>query len=134
MLENYDFVSDEVMHYFSRRLDQAPRDADFALDYVKRERRTPEAQQRGARRAANSSATCCGRSSTRCIIAYVDAGHDPAGRLRAGRSMMADTTSPGRLIVDQGDRGRCLPAYLKLRHDAGRGPLGASGARTRADA
>jgi pyrroloquinoline-quinone synthase len=35
MLENYDFISDEVMAYFKRRLTQAPRDADFALDYVK---------------------------------------------------------------------------------------------------
>ncbi|WP_374307595.1 pyrroloquinoline-quinone synthase PqqC [Methylocella sp.] len=35
MLENYDFVSEEVMAYFKRRLSQAPRDADFALEYVK---------------------------------------------------------------------------------------------------
>ena len=34
--------------------------------------------------------------------------------------MMADTTSPGRLIV-QGETRPFLPAYLKLRHDAGRG-------------
>ena len=34
--------------------------------------------------------------------------------------MMADTTSPGRLIVDRETR-PILPAYLKLRHDAGRG-------------
>ena len=34
--------------------------------------------------------------------------------------MMADATSPGRLIVTQETR-PFLPAYLKLRHDAGRG-------------
>ena len=34
--------------------------------------------------------------------------------------MMADTTSPGRLIV-AGETRPSLPAYLKLRHDAGRG-------------
>ena len=34
--------------------------------------------------------------------------------------MMADTTSLGRLIVDRETR-PFLPAYLKLRHDAGRG-------------
>jgi pyrroloquinoline-quinone synthase len=28
MLENYDFISDDVMQYFKRRLTQAPRDAD----------------------------------------------------------------------------------------------------------
>jgi pyrroloquinoline-quinone synthase len=32
------------MAYFKRRLNQAPRDADFALEYVKRNARTPEAQ------------------------------------------------------------------------------------------
>ena len=36
MLESYDFIDDRVMAYFKRRLTQAPRDADFALDYVKR--------------------------------------------------------------------------------------------------
>lgn len=35
MLENYpDFIDDKVMAYFKRRLNQAPRDADFALKYV----------------------------------------------------------------------------------------------------
>jgi coenzyme PQQ biosynthesis protein C len=45
MLANYDFVSRDTLAYFQRRLDQAPRDADFALDYVKREARRPEQQQ-----------------------------------------------------------------------------------------
>ena len=42
MLEHYDFIDPDVMSYFSRRLEQAPRDADFALDYVKAHARTPE--------------------------------------------------------------------------------------------
>ena len=45
MLENYDFISEDVMPYFTRRLSQAPRDADFALEYVKTHARTPEQQQ-----------------------------------------------------------------------------------------
>ena len=45
MLANYDFVSRETLAYFQKRLDQAPRDADFALDYVKREARRPDQQQ-----------------------------------------------------------------------------------------
>ena len=44
MLENYDFISDDVMQYFRRRLAQAPDDAAFALDYVKRNAHTPETQ------------------------------------------------------------------------------------------
>jgi pyrroloquinoline quinone biosynthesis protein D len=35
MLANYDFVSKDTLAYFDKRLTQAPRDADFALDYVK---------------------------------------------------------------------------------------------------
>lgn len=42
MLEHYDFISPKVMAYFKRRLDQAPRDAMFALNYVKEHARTPE--------------------------------------------------------------------------------------------
>jgi coenzyme PQQ biosynthesis protein C len=45
MLANYDFVSRETLAYFEKRLSQAPRDADFALEYVKREARRPEEQQ-----------------------------------------------------------------------------------------
>ena len=41
MLENYDFIDDRVMAYFKRRLAQAPRDADFALDYIKTNARKP---------------------------------------------------------------------------------------------
>jgi pyrroloquinoline-quinone synthase len=45
MLAHYDFVGEEVMAYFRRRLTQAPRDVAFALDYVKREASTPERQR-----------------------------------------------------------------------------------------
>ena len=34
LLQHYSFVSEEMVAYFRRRLDQAPRDAGFALDYV----------------------------------------------------------------------------------------------------
>jgi pyrroloquinoline-quinone synthase len=34
MLENYDFINETVMAYFKRRLVQAPRDSEFALQYV----------------------------------------------------------------------------------------------------
>jgi coenzyme PQQ biosynthesis protein C len=45
MLRHYDFVSEETLRYFGHRLTQAPRDADFALNYVKRHATTPEAQE-----------------------------------------------------------------------------------------
>jgi coenzyme PQQ biosynthesis protein C len=44
MLASYDFVSRETLAYFEKRLSQAPRDADFALDYVKREAKLPDQQ------------------------------------------------------------------------------------------
>jgi coenzyme PQQ biosynthesis protein C len=45
MLANYDFIDERALAYFGKRLSQAPRDADFALDYVKREARLPHQQQ-----------------------------------------------------------------------------------------
>jgi pyrroloquinoline-quinone synthase len=41
MLAHYDFVNPDIMSYFSRRMQQAPRDANFALDYVKTHANTP---------------------------------------------------------------------------------------------
>ncbi len=46
MLANYSFIDETVIGYFRRRLDQASRDADFALAYVKRNARTVD-EQRG---------------------------------------------------------------------------------------
>jgi coenzyme PQQ biosynthesis protein C len=45
MLRNYSFVSPEALAYFDRRPQQATRDADFALNYVKREASSLEQQQ-----------------------------------------------------------------------------------------
>jgi pyrroloquinoline-quinone synthase len=42
MLQHYAFVNSEIMAYFKRRLQQAPRDAGFALEYVKEQARTPD--------------------------------------------------------------------------------------------
>ena len=42
MLEHYNFVNHDTMSYFKRRLTQAPRDANFALRYVKEHATTPE--------------------------------------------------------------------------------------------
>ena len=45
MLKHYDFINPSVMTYFQRRLTQAPRDADFALQYVKAHANTPQERQ-----------------------------------------------------------------------------------------
>ncbi|MET0652772.1 MAG: pyrroloquinoline-quinone synthase PqqC [Hyphomicrobiaceae bacterium] len=42
LLQHYDFVSEEMIAYFRRRLDQAPRDAGFALAYVREHADTAE--------------------------------------------------------------------------------------------
>jgi pyrroloquinoline-quinone synthase len=42
MLQGYSFVSEEMVAYFRRRLDQAPRDAGFALAYVREHADTAE--------------------------------------------------------------------------------------------
>ena len=46
LLSSYEFITRDVLAYFEPRLTQAPRDADFALDYVKAHARTPEDQRR----------------------------------------------------------------------------------------
>lgn len=45
MLANYDFVTEETLAYFGKRMSQAPRDADFALRYCIEHARTREEQQ-----------------------------------------------------------------------------------------
>jgi pyrroloquinoline-quinone synthase len=81
MLENYDFIADDVMAYFKRRLAQAPRDADFALDYIKRNAKTREEQE-----------ACVDAVRFKCNVlwsqldalhhAYVEPGNVPPGAFR----------------------------------------------------
>jgi pyrroloquinoline-quinone synthase len=78
MLENYDFISDEVMQYFKRRLAQAPRDADYALDYVKRNARTPEAQS-GALDALRFKCNVLWSQLDALYLAYYDPAMIPPG-------------------------------------------------------
>ena len=46
MLSHYDFVTAEMLAYFERRLTQAPKDATFALSYVKEHAVTAIEQER----------------------------------------------------------------------------------------
>lgn len=45
MIQNYDWITEETLAYFTPRLTQAPQDSDFALAYVRQHARTGEQQQ-----------------------------------------------------------------------------------------
>ncbi len=46
MLRHYDFITPNALRYFEHRMSEAPRDVDFALDYVKRNATTADLQNR----------------------------------------------------------------------------------------
>jgi pyrroloquinoline-quinone synthase len=78
MLENYDFIGEEVMQYFRRRLNQAPRDAGFALDYVKTHARTPEQQDAVAAALVFKTEVLWSQLDA-LYFAYVEPGMIPPG-------------------------------------------------------
>jgi len=78
MLENYDFIGDDVMQYFKRRLNQAPRDAGFALDYVKANAHTPD-QQQAVLDALTFKTDVLWSQLDALYFAYVEPGFVPPG-------------------------------------------------------
>ncbi len=78
MLANYDFIDARTLAYFNARLTQAPRDADFALDCVKREARTPE-QQQAVLAALSFKCDVLWAQLDALYHAYVAPGHVPPG-------------------------------------------------------
>ncbi|SPC18051.1 pyrroloquinoline-quinone synthase PqqC [Cupriavidus taiwanensis] len=78
MLENYPFISESVLVYFRRRLDQAPRDAEFALDYVKRNART-QSEQQGVLDALTFKCNVLWAQLDALYAAYVSPGTIPPG-------------------------------------------------------
>jgi pyrroloquinoline-quinone synthase/pyrroloquinoline quinone biosynthesis protein D len=87
MLANYDFVTPEVLRYFQHRLDQAPRDADFALDYVKTQARTAE-QQQAALDALRFKCGMLWAQLDALHYAYVMPGLTPPGAWRPGEALV----------------------------------------------
>ena len=83
MLANYPFVTRETLAYFEKRPPQAAKDSDFALDYVKRNARTPEHSSRCWQRS-NSSVRCCGRCADALHHAYVEPKSIPPGAFTPG--------------------------------------------------
>ena len=78
MLENYAFISHDIMQYFRRRLDQATKDADFALSYVKFHARTV-AQQTAVIEALEFKCSVLWAQLDALHHAYVAPGWIPPG-------------------------------------------------------
>lgn len=83
LLEHYDFANEKTMAYFNRRLEEAPKDVKFGLDYVRREARTPE-QQRGVIEALLFKTDVLWAQLDALYSAYVEPGHIPPGAFVPG--------------------------------------------------
>lgn len=82
MLANYSWVSQETLVYFNARLTQAPRDADFALDYVK-QHATTRAEQEKVIAALGFKCDVLWSQLDALYAAYVTPGHMPMGAFAA---------------------------------------------------
>jgi pyrroloquinoline-quinone synthase len=78
MLANYDFITSETLGYFTPRLDQAPMDAEFALEYVKENARTPQ-QQEAVLAVLRTKCDILWAMLDALHLAYVDPGMIPPG-------------------------------------------------------
>ncbi|MBN9511278.1 MAG: pyrroloquinoline-quinone synthase PqqC [Alphaproteobacteria bacterium] len=92
MLAHYDFVSEDLVAYFRRRLDQAPRDAGVALAYVRANARTAEAQN-AVLRALTFKTEVLWAQLDALHFAYVDPGLVPPGAFDPARQASAYSTS-----------------------------------------
>jgi coenzyme PQQ biosynthesis protein C len=78
MLAHYSFISEKTLTYFNARLSQAPRDADYALDYCKRHALTAE-QQSQVLDALIFKCNVLWAQLDALYYAYVAPGHIPPG-------------------------------------------------------
>jgi coenzyme PQQ biosynthesis protein C len=78
MLANYSFISEKTLAYFNARLSQAPRDADFALEYCKRHALTAD-QQQAVFDALTFKCNVLWAQLDALYYAYVSPGHIPPG-------------------------------------------------------
>ena len=78
LFEHYDFANEKTMAYFKRRLEEAPKDVEFGLAYVRREARTPE-QQQGVIKALLFKTDVLWVQLDALYAAYVEPGHIPPG-------------------------------------------------------
>ncbi len=84
LLEHYDFANEKTMAYFKKRLEEAPKDVAFGLDYVRREARTPE-QQQGVIEALLFKTDVLWAQLDALYAAYVEPGLIPPGAFVPGK-------------------------------------------------
>ena len=80
-LEHYDFANETTLSYFNKRLDEAPKDVKFGLDYILREAKTAE-QQQGVIAALYFKTDVLWAQLDALHHAYVTPGHIPPGAFR----------------------------------------------------
>ncbi len=78
MLAHYDFITPETLAYFTPRLTQAPRDVDFALDFITREA-TTRADQLACVAAVRFKCDVLWSQLDALSYAYVEPGRVPPG-------------------------------------------------------
>ncbi len=78
LLEHYEFANEKTMAYFKKRLDQAPKDVKFGLDYVLREARTAD-QQASVLAALTFKTDMLWAQLDALHFAYVEPGLIPPG-------------------------------------------------------
>ncbi|GMA78367.1 hypothetical protein GCM10025880_47840 [Methylorubrum aminovorans] len=124
MLKNYDFITKETLAYFDKRLTQAPRDADFALDYVKRHATTPE-MQRAAMDALTFKCNVLWTQLDALYFAYVAPGMVPPDAWQPGEGLVTEEISteaspaatPAQPAAFSGSDVPRLPRGVRLRFD-----------------
>ena len=97
MLANYAFITPETLAYFTPRLTQAPRDADFALAYVKENARTAE-EQAAAMAALRFKCDVLWAQLDALYFAYVSPGLVPPGAFVPEDHVPAHVAADGRLM------------------------------------
>ena len=78
MLAGYDFITKDALAYFDKRPPQASRDADYALDYVRRNAKT-RAEQDLVIGALAFKCDVLWAMLDALMHAYVTPGHIPPG-------------------------------------------------------
>src|SRR3954447_19499192 len=84
MLANYNWITKETLAYFTPRLTQAPKDVDFALEYVDRHARN-RAEQEQVLAALRYKCDILWAQLDALHHAYVEPGHIPPGAFVPGR-------------------------------------------------